>query len=161
MTEDRKQFGLILINNIKDNITLPAIKKVSQKGVINASEEIREAEKHRTTLKIKTPNVFELVGNLSGGNQQKVSLAKWIMTQPEVLILDEPTRGIDVGAKYEVYTIINDLAKQGKGIIVISSELAELLGICDRMYVMSEGKIKGELTRGEATQEGIMKYILS
>ncbi len=160
VTEDRKQYGLVLIDSIKDNISLASLSKVSKKGIIDQYHEYDIAENQRRSLKIKTPNVMETVGNLSGGNQQKVILGKWIFSDPKVLILDEPTRGIDVGAKYEVYSIINALAEAGKGIVVISSEMAELLGICDRLYVMSEGEIKGELNRGEMQQEKIMKLII-
>ncbi|MGI5849938.1 MAG: ATP-binding cassette domain-containing protein, partial [Christensenellales bacterium] len=154
-------YGLILINDIKENISLAAFDKISKNGVISEYKEISRAEEQKTKLNIKTPNVFEKVGNLSGGNQQKVILGKWIVTEPDLLILDEPTRGIDVGAKYEIYTIINDLTEKGKGIIMISSEMEELIGMCDRIYVMSDGRIKGELSRGEVSQEAIMKCIVS
>ena len=161
VTEDRKQFGLILIDDIKQNISLAALNKVSNRGVISEYKEIAKAEEQRKKLNIKSPNVSAKVGNLSGGNQQKVVLGKWIVTEPDLLILDEPTRGIDVGAKYEIYTIINDLTSRGKGIIIISSEMEELIGMCDRIYVMSGGKIKGELNRKDVSQEAIMKYIVS
>jgi len=127
--------------------------------VIDERREIVEAEGFRQRLNIKTPSILQTTMNLSGGNQQKVVLSKWIFTDPDVLILDEPTRGIDVGAKYEIYTIINQLAGEGKGILLISSELPELLGMCDRIYVMSEGRMTGELTRAEATQENIMRLM--
>ncbi|MGI6152977.1 MAG: multiple monosaccharide ABC transporter ATP-binding protein [Christensenellaceae bacterium] len=159
-TEDRKKYGLVLINSIKNNITMASLDKVSNRGVLSEHAEVDAAEQQRQSLNIKTPSILQLAGNLSGGNQQKVVLGKWIYSNPEVLILDEPTRGIDVGAKYEVYTIINELAAKGKGVVVISSEMAELLGICDRLYVMSEGVIKGELSKTEATQEKIMKMIV-
>jgi len=161
ISEDRKNYGLVLINDIKSNTTLAALKKVSRGGIINKNKEIQEANLKKEELKIKTPSVKQLVGNLSGGNQQKVVLAKWIFTEPDLLILDEPTRGIDIGAKYEIYLIINELAKQGKSIIIISSEMAEIIGMCDRIYVMSEGRIKGELTKDEVNQEKIMQYIVS
>ena len=133
-TEDRKKFGLNLIDDIRHNITLASLRMISPGGWIDANRELRIAEQYRAEMNIKTPSVLQLVGNLSGGNQQKVVLSKWIQTAPDVLILDEPTRGIDVGAKYEIYTIINRLVAEGKAVLVISSELPELLGICDRIY---------------------------
>ncbi|MBU3112507.1 multiple monosaccharide ABC transporter ATP-binding protein [Clostridium lacusfryxellense] len=160
VTEDRKEYGLVLIDHIKGNTTLANLKKISKAGIINENEEILVAEDLRKRLNIKCSGILQKTGNLSGGNQQKVILAKWIFAEPEVLILDEPTRGIDVGAKYEIYTIINKLAAEDKGVMVISSELAELLGICDRIYVMNDGKILGEMSAKEASQEKIMKMIL-
>lgn len=160
VTEDRKNYGLILIDDIKRNITLANLKKISNKFVVNENQEVLEAEKYRKKLNIKSSSILQKTVNLSGGNQQKVVLSKWIFAQPDVLILDEPTRGIDVGAKYEIYTIINQLAMEGKGILLISSELPEILGMCDRIYVMSEGKITGELSREQASQEKIMKYVV-
>ena len=159
VTEDRKHYGLILIDDIKRNITLTSLHKISRKMVVNANQEIVEAERFRSKLNIKTPSILQKTGNLSGGNQQKVVLSKWIFSDPEVLMLDEPTRGIDVGAKYEIYTIINQLASEGKGVLIISSELPELLGMCDRIYVMSEGKLTGEVSREDASQEQLMKYM--
>lgn len=161
VTEDRKNYGLILIEDIKRNISLPNLKKLSKFSVLNEQVEVKEAENYRNKMNIKTPSILQKTGNLSGGNQQKVVLSKWIYSEPDVLILDEPTRGIDVGAKYEIYTIINQLAEEGKGILLISSEMPELLGMCDRIYVMNEGRLKGELEAAEATQESIMKYITS
>jgi len=161
VTEDRKAYGLILIDHIKGNTTLANLKKISKAGVINKNDEIIAAEDLRKRLNIKCSGILQKTGNLSGGNQQKVILAKWIFTEPEVLILDEPTRGIDVGAKYEIYTIINKLAAEGKGVMVISSELPELLGVCDRIYVMNQGKMLGELSAKEASQEKIMKIIIN
>lgn len=160
LTEDRKSAGLILIDDIRHNITLPSLKKVSDRNFINENEEIKVAEEYRAKLNIKSSSIMQKVENLSGGNQQKVVLSKWIFSRPDVLILDEPTRGIDVGAKYEIYTIINQLADEGKCIIFISSELPELLGMCDRIYVMNEGRIVGELSREEASSESIMKCIM-
>lgn len=160
LTEDRKSQGLILINSIKNNITLPSLKKISKRGVIDKSKEISIATEYMKKLKIKAPNIDQNTGNLSGGNQQKVMLARWILSEPDILILDEPTRGIDVGAKYEIYCVINDLASQGKSIILISSELPEVLGMSDRVYVMNEGRIVGELPRDKATQESVMKCIM-
>jgi putative multiple sugar transport system ATP-binding protein len=159
VTEDRKHYGLVLIQDIRRNTTLGKLRKVAPRGVIDERREILEVEGYRRRLNIKTPNIRQTVMNLSGGNQQKVVLSKWIFTEPDVLILDEPTRGIDVGAKYEIYTIINQLAGEGKGILLISSELPELIGMCDRIYVMSEGRITGELSRDEADQETIMRFM--
>jgi len=160
LTEDRKSAGLILIDDIRHNISLPNLKKISKRSFIDQNKEILVAEEYRAKLAIKSSSILQKTGNLSGGNQQKVVLSKWIFSRPDVLILDEPTRGIDVGAKYEIYTIINQLADEGKSIIFISSELPEILGICDRIYVMSEGRIVGELTREEASSESIMKCIM-
>ncbi|MED3964086.1 multiple monosaccharide ABC transporter ATP-binding protein [Niallia taxi] len=161
VTEDRKNYGLILIEDIKRNISLPNLGKLSKFSVLNENVEVKEAENYRQKMNIKTPSILQKTGNLSGGNQQKVVLSKWIYAEPDILMLDEPTRGIDVGAKYEIYTIINQLADEGKGILLISSEMPELLGMCDRIYVMNEGSIKGELAAADATQESIMKYITS
>jgi putative multiple sugar transport system ATP-binding protein len=159
VTEDRKNYGLILIDDIKRNISMASLGKISRRSVVNENEEIVVAESFRKKMNIKTPSVRQLTGNLSGGNQQKVVLSKWIFSGPDVLILDEPTRGIDVGAKYEIYTIINQLAAEGKGILIISSELPEILGMSDRIYIMSEGRITGEVNREEASQETLMKYM--
>ncbi|NIK79906.1 putative multiple sugar transport system ATP-binding protein [Paenibacillus castaneae] len=159
VTEDRKEYGLILMEDIKRNTTITNLKGISKWFVVNDYEELNVAEDFRKKLNIKTPSIHQKTGNLSGGNQQKVVLSKWIFTGPDLLILDEPTRGIDVGAKYEIYTIINQLAAQGKGILVISSELPELLGICDRIYVMNEGSFTGEVPRSEANQEILMKFM--
>ncbi|WP_229072658.1 multiple monosaccharide ABC transporter ATP-binding protein [Actinoplanes sp. DH11] len=155
-TEDRKRYGLNLIEDIKRNISAAALTKLAKGGWVDGNEERKVADEYRTSMNIKAPTVESVVGKLSGGNQQKVVLSKWIFTDPDVLILDEPTRGIDVGAKYEIYTIINRLADEGKAILVISSELPELLGICDRIYTLSAGRITGEVNRAEATQEGLM-----
>ncbi|WP_069876336.1 multiple monosaccharide ABC transporter ATP-binding protein [Fusibacter sp. 3D3] len=160
VTEDRKTAGLVLIEDIKRNITLANLEKISKRHVVNENMELMVANEYRTKLNIKSSSIHQKTGNLSGGNQQKVVLSKWIFSEPEILILDEPTRGIDVGAKYEIYTIIQKLASEGKSVIVISSELPEILGICDRVYVMNEGKIVGEMDRLEATQESIMACIL-
>lgn len=160
VTEDRKGNGLILSNPIRVNTTLANLKGVSRHGVLDQDREIAVSEEYKVKLKTKCPSVEQNVGNLSGGNQQKVLLAKWMFTEPDILILDEPTRGIDVGAKYEIYCIINDLVASGKSVIMISSELPEVLGMSDRIYVMNEGKIAGELSREEATQEIIMSHIL-
>jgi putative multiple sugar transport system ATP-binding protein len=161
VTEDRKSLGLVLDETIRFNTTLANLEGVSSRGVLKRNEETRVAERYREALATRTPTVFQKVVNLSGGNQQKVVLAKWLFTSPEVLILDEPTRGIDVGAKYEIYTIVNELAAQGKGVVMISSEMPELLGMCDRIYVMSEGALVGELAAAEASQERIMSLIVN
>ncbi|MGW8823244.1 multiple monosaccharide ABC transporter ATP-binding protein [Paenibacillus lautus] len=159
VTEDRKEYGLILMDDIKRNISLTGLSKLAKNMVIDDREEILVAEDMRKKLKIKTPNILQKTGNLSGGNQQKVVLSKWIYAEPDILILDEPTRGIDVGAKYEIYAIINQLADEGKAVLVISSELPEILGICDRIYVMSAGRITGEVGREQASQETLMRYM--
>jgi len=157
VSEDRKGDGLILIDDIKQNITLANLKKFSPNGLINKNEEVKIASWYKESMNIKAPSIEQKVGNLSGGNQQKVSFAKWLFVSPKLLILDEPTRGIDVGAKYEIYTIINDLISKGLSIIMISSELPEILGMCDRIYVMAEGKMTGVLSSEEANQEIIMQ----
>ena len=158
-TEDRKYYGLNLIEDIKRNISMASLKKLERGGLVDDNEEYKVAESYRQSMNIKAPSVLAKVGKLSGGNQQKVVLSKWIYSDPDVLILDEPTRGIDVGAKYEIYTIINRLAAEGKGVIVISSELPELLGICDRIYAIAEGRITGEVPIAEATPETLIKYM--
>jgi putative multiple sugar transport system ATP-binding protein len=160
-TEDRKTFGLVLIQDIKNNITLANLPAVTSRFVINEPKEMVEAQAYQQRLSIKCSNILQKTVNLSGGNQQKVVLSKWLFAEPEILILDEPTRGIDVGAKYEIYTLINRMADEGKGVIVISSELPEILGICDRVYVMNKGKLVGELAGEEASQESIMKCIMN
>ena len=160
LTEDRKTAGLILINDVRENISMASLGKLSRNLVINRNQEIRVAEEYRAKLNIKTPSISQLTGNLSGGNQQKVCLSRWIFADPDVLILDEPTRGIDVGAKYEIYTIINQLAAAGKAIIIISSELPEVLGLSDRVYVMYQGRIVGELDKNQASQESVMRCIM-
>ncbi len=160
-SEDRKTYGLVLINDIKWNMTLAALRGFfSKNGVVNSNDEIVAAEKYKKLINIKSNSINQTVGSLSGGNQQKVVLAKWMLTEPDVLILDEPTRGIDVGAKYEIYCAINDLAKAGKAVIVISSEMPEIIGTCDRTYVLNEGQVAGELSKEELSQEKIMKCIM-
>ena len=160
VTEDRKINGLVLTDSVARNNSLARLEKVCNRGIIDANKEIRVAEEYKEKLRIKTPSIHQFVNNLSGGNQQKVLLAKWMFADPDVLILDEPTRGIDVGAKYEIYCIMNDLVAQGKSVVMISSELPELLGMCDRIYVMNEGKMVAEMSAAEATQEKIMGAIL-
>ncbi|MFB0839208.1 multiple monosaccharide ABC transporter ATP-binding protein [Arthrobacter sp. E44] len=161
VTEDRKSLGLNLLDDIKTTTVSAALKKISHNSVVDPNQEFTVAEQYRKSLRTKTPSVEEGVAKLSGGNQQKVVLAKWMFTDPDLLILDEPTRGIDVGAKYEIYGIIQQLANQGKGVIVISSELPELLGLSDRIYTIFEGAITGVLTKEEASQESLMKLMTS
>jgi putative multiple sugar transport system ATP-binding protein len=156
VTEDRKKNGLVLIQDIRFNITLAALKKLVEGLVVNQNEEIRAANEFKESVNIKAPSIQQLVGNLSGGNQQKTSLAKWLFAEPRVLILDEPTRGIDVGAKYEIYTLMNRLVERGMSIIMISSELLEILGMSDRLYVLSEGGIAGEIMAADATEHNVM-----
>jgi len=159
VSEDRKRYGLNLIEDVKRNVSAAGLGRLASRGWVDENEEFSVAERFRRSMNIKTPGVGTQVGTLSGGNQQKVVLAKWMFTEPDVLILDEPTRGIDVGAKYEIYSIINELADQGRAVLVISSELPELLGLCDRVYALAEGRITGELTRAEATQERLMHHM--
>ena len=162
VTEDRKGAGLLLASEIRENTTLANLPRVSsRRGVLDKDKEIQLAKVYAEMLSVKCSGIEQPVGNLSGGNQQKVLLAKWMFAEPDVLILDEPTRGIDVGAKYEIYNIINRLVADNKSVLMISSELPEILGMCDRIYVMSEGRIVGEFTRAEASQEAIMASILS
>jgi putative multiple sugar transport system ATP-binding protein len=156
VTEDRKGNGLVLIQDVKYNTSIANLKALTEGLVINENKEINVATEYRKSMNIKTPTIQQLVGHLSGGNQQKVSIAKWLFAEPKILILDEPTRGIDVGAKYEIYTIMNQLVEKGMSIIMISSELLEVLGMSDRIYIMSEGTITGELTAEEATEEKVM-----
>ncbi|MBZ2174518.1 sugar ABC transporter ATP-binding protein [Schnuerera sp. xch1] len=160
VTEDRKNYGLVLIDSVKNNVSLPNLEKISKNSVINENEEIKIAEKYKSNFNIRSRDILQNTGDLSGGNQQKVVLSKWIFSDPDLLILDEPTRGIDVGAKREIYTIINGLAEEGKSILMISSELPELLEMCDRLYVMNKGRIVGELSKEEATAESVMKCIM-
>ena len=161
VTEDRKTNGLVLSDTIARNTTMAKMSKIAKNGIIDFVKEKKVAQEYVVAMKTKTPSVDQAVGNLSGGNQQKVLLSKWMFAEPDVLILDEPTRGIDVGAKYEIYCIMNEMVAQGKAVVMISSELPELLGMCDRIYVMNEGEIVGEFMAEEATQEKIMGAILS
>ncbi len=160
VTEDRKSLGLVLNEDIKNNVTLANLPGVAWRGVIDNHREQKVARQYRELLRIRSSGIFQKTVNLSGGNQQKVVLSKWLFAQPQVLILDEPTRGIDVGAKYEIYGIVNDLAAAGKAVIMISSEMPELLGICDRIYVMNEGRFVDEMPAKGATQEKIMASIM-
>ncbi|MER5702799.1 multiple monosaccharide ABC transporter ATP-binding protein [Micromonospora sp. NPDC002296] len=156
VTEDRKRFGLNLIDDVRRNVSAAALGRLARLGWVNGNEEIEVAERSRREMNIKTTSVMAVVGKLSGGNQQKVVLSKWLFTSPDVLILDEPTRGIDVGAKFEIYTIVNRLVAAGKAVILISSELPELLGMCDRIYTLAAGRITGQVPVVEATQEYLM-----
>ncbi len=156
VTEDRKGNGLFLLNTITKNVSASKLSGIAHNGIINTNEEIKVAEHYKNSLHIKASSIEQLVGKLSGGNQQKVSLGKWLFAGPNILILDEPTRGIDVGAKFEIYSVMNTLIEKGMSIIMISSELGEILGMSDRIYVMAEGKITGELDRQEADQEKVM-----
>lgn len=160
VTEDRKGDGLILSKDLLTNITLSRLDFVSKRGVIDKDKEKLVAGEYKEKLSVKAPNVFQLAGNLSGGNQQKVLLAKWLFARPDFLMLDEPTRGIDVGSKHEIYCIMNQLVEEGKSILMVSSEMPELLGMCDRIYVMYESRIIGEFTKEVASQEKIMALIL-
>ncbi|WP_031507331.1 multiple monosaccharide ABC transporter ATP-binding protein [Streptomyces megasporus] len=159
VTEDRKTYGLNLIDTVSRNISLASLPGLARAGIVDEHRERRVAERYRASMNIKTPTVFEQVGRLSGGNQQKVVLGKWVHADPEVLILDEPTRGIDVGAKYEIYTVVDRLAAQGKAVLMISSELPELLGMCDRIYTMAAGRLTGEVSREDASQEVLMRHM--
>ena len=161
VSEDRKDLGLDLLMTVKKNISLANLHGVADKGVIDFDKEVQIAEDYRTKMNIKTSSIETNVSNLSGGNQQKVVISKWLYTEPEVLFLDEPTRGIDVGAKYEIYTIIEEMSQQGKAVCIISSELPELLGMCDRIYTMNDGKITGEVLRKDANQEILMSKMTS
>jgi putative multiple sugar transport system ATP-binding protein len=160
LTEDRKSNGLFLSQPIRVNTTLAKTSKVSKNGVFDEDKERMAADEYQRKLNIKCSSTEQNVANLSGGNQQKVLLAKWMFADPDILLLDEPTRGIDVGAKYEIYCIMNQLAKDGRSVVMISSEMPELLGMCDRIYIMNEGNIVGEMPAEEATQEMIMSQIL-
>jgi len=162
LSEDRKRYGLTLGMDVETNIVLATFKRfLGFAGWVSSAKTRKTAETFVDALRIKTPGIKQKVKFLSGGNQQKVVIGKWLTRDCNILIFDEPTRGIDVGAKYEIYTIINQLAAAGKSIIVISSEMPELLGLCDRIYVVNEGEIAGELPRSEATQESIMRCIMS
>jgi putative multiple sugar transport system ATP-binding protein len=160
ISEDRKNFGLVLIQDVKTNIVHASLPKLSRYGIMDSHQEVKEAERYRKELNIRTPSLNQIVRNLSGGNQQKVVVSKSLLADPEIFIVDEPTRGIDVGAKTEIYGILNNMIAAGKSVIMVSSELPEALGMADRIYVMNEGKIKGVLTKEEATQEKIMHLAL-
>jgi ABC-type sugar transport system ATPase subunit len=157
VSEDRKRYGLILGMEIRENTSLASLENITTMGMIDPNKEIYASHKYVEELRIKTPSIEQRVGNLSGGNQQKVVLSKWLMTNPRILILDEPTRGIDVGAKFEIYTIMNELIEKGVCVIMVSSELPEVLGVSDRILVMHEGKFTGEYSHFNASQETIMR----
>lgn len=159
VSEDRKALGLNLLMDIRENTTIASLGQISRKGVLDKEKEVTMAETYRKKMRTKTNSIYQNVGSLSGGNQQKVVLSKWLMTEPDILFLDEPTRGIDVGAKYEIYTIIEEMAASGKSVCIISSELPEILGMCDRIYTMSEGRLTGEVLREEANQEKLMSLM--
>lgn len=159
VSEDRKALGLNLLMDIRENTTIASLGKISKKGVLDKEKEVQIAEAYRKKMRTKTSSIYQKVSSLSGGNQQKVVLAKWLMTEPDVLFLDEPTRGIDVGAKYEIYTIIEEMAAAGKCVCIISSELPEILGMCDRIYTMNDGKFTGEVLRKDANQESLMNLM--
>ena len=161
VTEDRKGLGLLLEESIQTNVSLANLRGVSERGVIDAGREWAAAEGYRGRLRIRAPSVAQRAGNLSGGNQQKVVLGKWLFTGPDVLMLDEPTRGVDVGAKYEIHALVAELAASGKAVVMISSEMPELLGMCDRILVMNEGRFVAELAGAEASQERIMRAIVA
>lgn len=157
LSEDRRRFGIIPVRSVKENVSLSNLEKFIHGGRLHEQDENEKVSHYCNKMNVKTPDFETSIEALSGGNQQKVILAKWMLTDPDVLILDEPTRGIDVGAKYEIYKLMSELAKQKKGIIVVSSELPELIGMCDRIYVMAKGKVMGELTKDQFTQENIMR----
>lgn len=159
VTEDRKSLGLNLLDTVKVSITSAGLTRIRRHLTVDENAEVKAANRYRQEMRIKAPSIDQGVGTLSGGNQQKVVLGKWMFTEPDVLILDEPTRGIDVGAKYEIYEIINRLADSGRGVLMISSELPELLGMCDRIYTLSEGVITAEVSRQDADQETLMRYM--
>jgi ABC-type sugar transport system ATPase subunit len=158
VSEDRKRYGLVLGMDVKENSTLASLRRIARLGVIDKNEEIKQAGRYARELRTKTPSLEQRVGNLSGGNQQKVVLAKWLLTRPRVLFLDEPTRGIDVGAKVEIYNIMNDLVDQGVCVVMVSSELPEVLGMSDRIVIIHEGHVTGSLPRAEASQERVMHH---
>ncbi len=160
LSEDRRRYGLVLIRDVKENITLATLSRFFKRGRLHTRRERQEVEKICRRIHVKTPSIDTQVSTLSGGNQQKVVLSKWMMRNPEILILDEPTRGIDVGAKFEIHKLMSEIVRDGKSILMVSSELPELIGMCDRIYVMAKGRITGELKRSEFTQETIMKYAM-
>ncbi|MGD9211396.1 MAG: sugar ABC transporter ATP-binding protein, partial [Desulfobacteraceae bacterium] len=160
LSEDRRRYGLVLIRDVKENVTLATLSKFFRGGRLRAKEERKEVKRVCQRIRVKAPSIDTQVSTLSGGNQQKVVLSKWMMRNPEILILDEPTRGIDVGAKYEIYKLMTEIVKEEKSILMVSSELPELLGMCDRIYVMAKGRISGELKRDDFSQETIMKYAM-
>ena len=161
LSEDRRRYGLVLARDVKENITLASLKKFFRGGRLHVKEERDAVERVCKRINVKTPSIDTLVSSLSGGNQQKIVLSKWMMHNPDLLLLDEPTRGIDVGAKLEIYKLMTDIVEEGKAIVVVSSEMPELIGMCDRIYVMAEGKISGELARKDFSQDTIMRYAMN
>lgn len=160
VSEDRRRYGLVLIRSVKENVTLASLQKFFRSGKLHAEEEKEAVEQVCERIRVKTPSIDTQVSTLSGGNQQKIVLSKWMMRNPELLILDEPTRGVDVGAKYEIYKLMSEIVREKKAILMVSSELPELIGMCDRIYVMATGEITGELSRQDFSQEAIMKYAM-
>jgi ribose transport system ATP-binding protein len=160
LTEDRKQQGLVLVLSVQENVCLPSVGRWSRGGIVQATREVAATDQRITELRIRTPSAQQRVVNLSGGNQQKVVLAKWLCTDADILIFDEPTRGIDVGSKVEIYQLMNQLAARGAAILMISSELPEILGMSDRILVMHGGRIAGEFSAAEATQEKLLAAAL-
>ena len=160
LSEDRKRYGIIPVRDCKENISLSSLEKVRNIFGLDHRKERQRATEISKRMNVKTPSLETLISSLSGGNQQKIVIAKWLLCSPEILLLDEPTRGIDVGAKFEIYKLITELAKEGKAVLMISSEMEELIGVCDRIYVMAKGRISGELARKDFSQENIMKLAL-
>ena len=161
LSEDRRRYGIIPIRSVMENASISSLEKIIYGGYAHESKERKIVGEYFKKMNVKSPTLDTPIQSLSGGNQQKVLLAKWMMREPEILILDEPTRGIDVGAKFEIYKLMVEMAKQGRAVIMVSSELPELIGMCDRIYVMNQGKITGELKQDEFSQETIMKYATS
>lgn len=161
LSEDRRRYGIIPIRSVMENASVSILEKVIYKGYAHESEERRVVGEYFSKMNVKTPTLETPIQSLSGGNQQKVLLAKWMLRDPDILILDEPTRGIDVGAKFEIYKLMSEMAKQNRAVIMVSSELPELIGMCDRIYIMNQGKITGELEKNEFSQESIMKFATS
>jgi inositol transport system ATP-binding protein len=157
LSEDRRRFGIIPVRSVRENVSLSSLGKFIYGGRLHRAKETSAITEICARMNVKTPSLATTVEALSGGNQQKVVLAKWMLNEPDILIMDEPTRGIDVGAKYEIYKLMGDLAAEGKALVIVSSELPELIGMCDRIYVMCKGTIAGELARGEFSQEAIMR----
>jgi inositol transport system ATP-binding protein len=161
LSEDRRRFGIVPVRDVKENVTLASLEQFFRNGHLNKSKEISEVKDICGRINVKMSSLDAQVSTLSGGNQQKVVLSKWMLREPDILILDEPTRGIDVGAKFEIYKLMTNLVKEGKSIVMVSSELPELIGMCDRIYVMAGGEITGELERAEFSQETIMRYAMN
>jgi len=161
LSEDRRRFGIVPVRDVKENVTLASMEQFFQNGHLYKAKERNKVEDICRKINVKMPSIDVPVSTLSGGNQQKVVLSKWMLRDPDILILDEPTRGIDVGAKFEIYKLMSNFVKEGKSIIMVSSELPELIGMCDRIYVMADGRITGELKRTEFSQDKIMRYAMN